>query len=369
MYTLSACFIFFAVGLLAQPTVTFDDYFIPIGGSWTEQQTENFDPGDSGENVSWDFTDLQLVDNIGRFSVLDPLATPFPDSFPQANYVLFAPDTSSLEDEFYNYQYYQVNENLETVALLGFVAVVVSADTALLANDTIFTIFDNPQNTGGQFPFQFGDTHEDSAEYRSQVAFNNGDSTLILTTISRRSEVTTVDGYGTLITPAGTFPDALRLRTVRTVRDSIVGFGFPIPPTERIEVNHLWLAAGEQTRLLSVDSIPLPGGGLLQQSGFYRLQVGTPSSTNNLIEPAAIDLQVYPNPTHSVLQIRFQLPQEGTVVARLYTLEGRLLRQSTTQPTNGAGQLDMLLTHLPAANYVLVLNTDVGVVRRLISKQ
>ncbi len=76
----------------------------------------------------------------------------------------------------------------------------------------------------------------------------------------KQKRVNEVDGWGTLITPFGTF-NTLRIKSTLTITDSIyidtLGFGFTIP--RAIAYEYKWLGAGMKIPLLEVDATAAGG--------------------------------------------------------------------------------------------------------------
>lgn len=79
----------------------------------------------------------------------------------------------------------------------------------------------------------------------------------------RQKRVNEVDGWGTLVTPYGTF-NTLRVKSTLTITDSIyldtVQFGFTIP--RQLQYEYKWLAAGKKVPILEIDVTQNIAGGL-----------------------------------------------------------------------------------------------------------
>ncbi len=80
------------------------------------------------------------------------------------------------------------------------------------------------------------------------------------TYVKKQKRVNEVDGWGTLITPYGTF-NTLRIKSTLTITDSIyidtIGFGFIIP--RPITYEFKWLASGMKIPLLEIDATAAGG--------------------------------------------------------------------------------------------------------------
>ncbi|RMG27826.1 MAG: hypothetical protein D6730_06320, partial [Bacteroidetes bacterium] len=76
----------FAICLCAQPTIT-EKALIQLGESAPVQFVVpgNFNPGPSGADVNWDFSQVQNDALSFEWKALPPMESPFADSFPSAN--------------------------------------------------------------------------------------------------------------------------------------------------------------------------------------------------------------------------------------------------------------------------------------------
>lgn len=356
--------------LLAQsPVVSYADYFsLPIGSGWKAEQTENFAAGPAGADVEWDFSDLNLIGNVINYNILDPTETPFLDSFPTANYALFVPDSSSLEDEFSVYQYYRLDPTAGTQDFLG-IASIINPSAELPNGDTIYQVYTDPI-TYGPFPFRYEDTRTDVSSSLNTVEF--GTPPMTLTTVSSREAVTQVDGYGTLITPAGTFPNTLRMRIVTTTRDSIIGTPVPVPVQESVSTTYIWIAENEPTTLLQVDSIPIVGvpGQMVQVTGFYRSSVGTVTSARDFDGPDTWQLTIAPNPvTENRIRYSFDQERAGEITVSVYDQSGREWRRVQRYFSAGTVSDDIAVEGMPAGIYYLVLSGKYGATRTTVVKR
>lgn len=167
------------------------------------------------------------------------------------------------------------------------------------------------------FPLDFGDTDSCFSDFEislSGLGYYGHEQT-------RLSEV---DGWGTLITPYGTF-DVLRVRSEILAWDTIFadtlgfGFGFTQPTT----VEYKWLGIQQGIPLLQINTtVSGITGNETVTSIRYRdnLLSGMPSfqRTDGLF--------LYPNPTRSELFSRFELSQPMRVSLRLLSADGSLVR-------------------------------------------
>lgn len=130
--------------------------------------------------------------------------------------------------------------------------------------------------------------------------------------------VNTVDGWGTLITPFGTF-STLRVKSVITQTDTMnaSGTGFNIPLPTRTE--YKWLAAGKKVPVLQVDE----SAGIItnvtyldsMRSGIPFIGIAEASSASNFT--------VYPNPASSNFNIQFSLAASAKVKISISNMIGQ----------------------------------------------
>ncbi|MBK6610995.1 MAG: T9SS type A sorting domain-containing protein [Sphingobacteriales bacterium] len=179
---------------VAQPTLTRDKSFFKVGDFYPAMfcNAQGVTQGESGANVTWDFSEV-LVDGPGATpTYIDPKNTDFPDDFPTANVA-----SASTTD----YGYFEAtNDGAFDVGFGQFDNPgTTNADETLL-----FTYLDNLQLY--KFPFDYQNEFTDTMSRTYTI--NNG-AILIESGTSRTVKY---DGWGTLILPTGTFNNVARLR-------------------------------------------------------------------------------------------------------------------------------------------------------------
>src|SRR6185312_13558960 len=113
-----------------------------------------------------------------------------------------------------------------------------------------------------------------------------------------------VEGWGTLITPFGTF-STLKVKTILYPIDSIyldtLHIGFKTPPTEQIQ--YKWLANGVHIPVLEIDETK---GSRTRQ---YVYRDGTRNLTGiALLKAASTVITLYPNPSKGIFTINYNAP-------------------------------------------------------------
>ena len=159
-----------------------------------------------------------------------------------------------------------------------------------------------------RFPMEYGNTGSSFAEY----AFGVDNFGFISKEISR---INTVDGWGTLTTPYGTF-DVLRLRSEVIEFDSIyvdsIGMGLPL---YREYTEYSWLGKNHKLPLLKISTSL---GGTVAT---YLDSLRFPSAINsqqNLISK----IKVFPNPSSGIINVSFYLQATSNVTIDIYNING-----------------------------------------------
>jgi hypothetical protein len=174
---------------LAQITVTTDNN-PQTGDSFTQHIAsgldKSFNAGASGENVTWDFSSLQS----GSTVPVDIEENTSGD-YPQAN-IFFEQQGAST--------YFGTDANAFT--FYG------------TASSGVSIVYSDGQDQM-RFPFTYGDSYSDTFL---------GTIEIFGQTFDREGTVdVTSDGYGTLMTPQGTYENSLRMRIVRNSEESAFG--------------------------------------------------------------------------------------------------------------------------------------------------
>lgn len=175
---------------ISQPTLT-NDFAPNFGDQFNAQfiDNPNFNPGPEGANQIWDFSSLQGQFEL-HFNILDPADTPESEEFPGASFVWNIV-------EFETFFYYLSNE--DSISQMGNA---VATDT-----ETTFLVINSDLEDALQFPITFGTSYNYHTAYDNYLF-----GSLIFS--GQRDGSLTADGYGTIITPYGTYDNVLRLKIV-----------------------------------------------------------------------------------------------------------------------------------------------------------
>lgn len=210
-----------------------------------KQSLTGFNPSQTGPNYKWDYSTL-MSDSQRVEKIVGPATTgyPFvgflstyamvnhnPDVFPYA--LLGSVPTK-------NYNFYRKTNNQLTLSVQG-----------STTGNTPIPIVLNPADVVYKFPLTYGNKDSSNSGYKNTLPglgyFEK-----------KQKRVNTVDGWGELVTPFGTF-NTIRVKSVITVVDSIhsdsLGIGFSIPLPTRYEFK--WLANGSKLPVLEIDATGL----------------------------------------------------------------------------------------------------------------
>jgi hypothetical protein len=156
-----------------------------------------------------------------------------------------------------------------------------------------------PRDTIYHFPMQYGNTDGCLSSYKISVPDLGW-------YVSQQTRTNVVDGWGTLITPFGTFP-VLRVVTQLVPTDSFyidtlhAGINFPLPTINQYK----WIGNNEKEPLLQINTQVILGFESIT-SITYRDSVRNPV-VNSINQPANTDVvfNVYPNPASNQFLVSY----------------------------------------------------------------
>jgi hypothetical protein len=293
---------------MLQAQITIESSDMPSQGDTvrlsTSMNPDFSDYTDTGEDFFWDFSDMiaayQTVDTF-----VSPMETPpiyqlfFALSSNLANRYLRdlpIPDFE-LSDIFY---FYKNSDSKFTN--VGFAASINGIPLPIK--------FDNP-DVWYRFPLEYGNV--DSSASHFEFGVDNFGYVLI-----DRTRKNTVDGWGTVTTPFGTF-DVLRIKSDVHEFDSIyvdsLQMGIPL---DRYYTEYKWMAKDQKEPVVQITS-DFTGGLVVT----YRDSVRAiyEAVDENLF--ANRSLTVYPNPVEREFQVEFELSEKTNTVLILYDIAGR----------------------------------------------
>jgi hypothetical protein len=273
--------------------------------------------GTSGPNGTWDFTAMTATDHHD-FDWMDPLTTPFPTTFPQANRCSHHYDSSDARHE---YTYYTLDAT--HLVMCGIIK-------DELPTPIIYTI----QNSMPQlvFPIDYLDQWTSVVTYINEYQWTVCDST-----------VYTVDAWGTVTDQMGIY-SCLRVKGFRTYQITISG----TPPYVFTYWNYQWYVPGIGT-ILWIESDQNETNPNFTTGCFFRttnvVSGVIPRPAESALPSTLILDSPCPNPFNPTTTLSFAVPHTmeialtivdltGREVARLH--QGKLTAGSYAIPFNGS---------------------------------
>jgi hypothetical protein len=307
---LFSLFILIATAVNAQVTIQSSD--MPGAGSnYTMSNGMTF-PGidivSTGANQTWDFTQLsrtgQVVDSVISPSATDPLLALYFTLVENSNLAQkgtgFNLGTTGLSNVF---NYYKNSQTDFSQTGIGAVVNALPVPMGYTPHDFVY-----------RFPLNY--LNQDSCMYSYELDLS---STLGIFYHVNRARHNEVDGWGTLMTPFGTF-QALRIKSTLIEQDSIHldtfgGIGFTTPPVTTIE--YKWLSQGKGLPLLQINA----SGTNTISSILY--QDSTHTIGINEIDAVIENAIVFPNPVSNKFFVKYNLLYGGDVMFDLYSMDGK----------------------------------------------
>lgn len=279
---LLSAFSFIVLYAFAQPTIQSSDFYPTIGETYTVYVSDSVSPGPSGSNVTWDLSGVNIYSS-NTFNVLgsDP-------SYPSA--------TNNLDQGGGSKMYLDLSTEEYFIVALTF-----NGGSIVFSNT----------NKMYQFPMSMGTTFTDNF---SATINQYGDITLRTGTAEAE-----VDGYGTLITPVGTYTDALRIHIFKTIVDDDQG-----AISNMTQDIYMWLKAGTFHELANVQITYSDGEamGSSYYTGATSVGLASNISTNPLV--------LYPNPAQDIVSLKYDSKINNIEV---YDINGRSIAVASN-PTN-----------------------------------
>ncbi len=223
--------LFCSLGLTAQIVYDMDDLGVP-GETYsfiTDTLPNALVPGAMGENVTWDFTNLN-VHSIDEITYELPSNTLYGAAFP----------TSDLAVDFGGGAYFYTEVETAFANTLGFGGDVFGLGFPLIVQ------YSDPQRLF-EFPMSYNTTFTDSYSFSVTIdAALVGIPQVDSVRLDRSGSITvTVDGWGMATTPFGTY-STMRTHIVDTYTDDILGYTagtwIPFQSDTGVEERYEWLA-------------------------------------------------------------------------------------------------------------------------------
>lgn len=348
---------FFALSGMAQPVLN-EEHFSDADESYVFSTTLdlNIDYSSTGANYNWDFSDLTMDSQrwlVNRpMSEASQLSNLFFGAFTstpyKASYFALATDlpldewTSSLPISIDEISMFTKNTST-SINSIGY-EFVISGQGVPAKSDTIEHRYD--------LPLEYGDSY-------ASRGYTNLDLTPFYEAEWRqhRHRVSSVDGWGTVQTPWGTF-DALRVHhRIEEVDSFYVTFSgngiwipFPVPASHIYE----WRSTADKEPVMTIKTSEVMGDEVVTAVEYRDDYLG--------VNETEIGLNVYPNPVMDELQ--FELNATGKYLS-IIDNRGKVVHQSAIDGMKGSVQI----ANFAPGTYHLVIVTEAGVTSTEFVKQ
>jgi hypothetical protein len=312
--------------VVAQPTLTASGINPAVGDQINSNGANYVSPGNAGANQTWDLSAM-VSSGSGSFTYTTASSTTYASSYPNAN---VATNASG------EYVYYKTSAT--TWQFYGAVTSVTMS-------------YSNPEDML-RFPFTYNNSYIDTWA----TTFINGGYTFYRT----GKDSVSADSYGTLITPAGTFTNVLRVHFVQNYQDSVY-----ISSTSMITTYHndeyMWYLNGNHNPIATVYDLTSSSGPLAQQGNYM-------SNVSGINEPSVlISYNLFPNPSSENLNVNLNLKEDQKIEIKIFNLSGELIEVPVSaNAKQGTNDYRINVNNLPAGIYFaeMILNGQSTSTRR-----
>jgi len=285
----------------AQPTIS-NMLIMPVGSSYTSlnDSTMGVSSGGSGANQTWNYgAVIPTIPNnsVAQTSILPSSAPYQADSFPGADIV--------INDGGAQYAYYHLNGN--DAYLMGLYG----------PANSLFVYYQNTEQQT-QNPITYTNTFTDAFARHYTVSGFETDGSGSITA--------TADAYGTLITPAGNYPNCLRIMFHQIDVDT---FLLTSTTTTTETYSWLWFNGTDFAPLFRIDSVISSFSTTYTASHLTSEVSGIPEISQNKI--AAF---VFPNPNNGQFTFCYHLNTPDATL-QIKDISGRLVYQENISGTLG----------------------------------
>lgn len=295
--------------------ITITDSDMPVPGDTVRYSEADpmsiagYDFSLTGQNYSWDFSGLMHVrQDVDTFvTVLSTSPFYYPSFLPISNVAQKGPDLSiALFNLNRVYDFYRRNSNV--FAEVGF--------AATFSGIPLTTVYSSP-DTLYKLPLNFGDRDSSYYDYTFNIP-------MLFSSYNNTKRINEVDGWGTLITPYGSF-QTIRLKSKVISRDSIIvdSLPLPLPPVTNEYVEYKWLANVFKSPVL-VATVRTLGLTTVRYIDEYKPVIGVDEIDKHLGYSNYGGVKVFPNPSSDFIKVSVKKDiNNKTLSIELYDLTGR----------------------------------------------
>ncbi len=326
-----------ALWLSAQTPITLDENDLPEAGRsflvTSASPLIDFDAEATGEEYTWDFSTL--------FPLLEDTSFWIPDNETNPLYFFLwltsdiAEQTiSDIENDLLTitdvYNFYWLDDDY--FAFSGFAGSILEIPIPIW--------FEEPE-TIIEFPAIFEQYTTFSTGFDLDIPDIGGWSEL-------RERENAIDGWGTLITPAGTY-DVLRVRSEILVTDtfSYDGTVIPVQYTTR---EYRWMAKEEGIPVLQITTQEVLG---VETITAVTYKSGELTAVQDI--PADAQSLTIISPVHDVLEAFITVPESGAYSWQVMSMSGQVVASANTYIQQGSFKLEQPASAWPAGMYVVQL--------------
>ena len=311
--------------VFSQPTITHSGNAPQIGDVYYFSNTDDpIDPGPSGANQSWDFSNIN-ISSTDQATILAPGGTPFAGDFPECNQVFHYDGTGT-------YIYYDLTQSEMNHYGEGF-----DDNTQLVIH------FSDPSKEI-EYPFAYNNSFTDSFlgsyDYEGLTTHTSGTSTV------------TADAWGSVTTPEDTYNSVLRVKSVRSVTDSVWMADIFVYTTTTIFTDYSWHTSSSHTPVMSIT--------VIDTDMFSDTVAHYTTSSQHVYNPndGISALSVQPNPASNFVKVSFNTPENMTVQLAIVDLTGKLIvnrEYALNQP--GSQEVDLNLDGIRSGLYFIKITS------------
>jgi len=323
--------------------IVIDNNDMPFAGDTVRMSfavnTANFDFSQTGPNSTWDFRALmpatQLLDTFKTVS-----ETPvffWPSFFASSNLALRLDNGELLPGLVLDdaYQFYHRSTSAYKDFGYGIILSGIPLPLKFTTPDLVYT-----------FPL----TADQSYESLASLEFSLPDLGYI--SIERQRQ-TTVDGWGTLMTPYGNF-EVIKLKSVVAELDSIyadtAGQGIMI---ERNYIEYKWLAKNHKVPLLQCVEDQILGTTVMYKDSLRDLTVGIKEIENQ------VKADIFPNPVEDYIYVSVSSDSDKACNFKIFDSVSRLIYEEVFFPSKSSTtKINFNFSKLPPGLYLVDLQQN-----------
>lgn len=291
--------------LCAQPVLTGSNMQYRLGDAYIITQNEypnwvtSIDVSETGADYTWDYSALNVPFTDGKLAVLvKPQSTVFADSVIQADVCI-----KSCDGDTGSYQF--IKQSAASIDLTG-IGWYEMANSSFSKYDPFKKIF--------SLPLTYGDTFEDD----NVLMMRHEQGSLYL---DSSQVVNVVDGYGTLLTPAATYTDVLRIKRTTAYASYINVQGMWIKTINTTVIDYHWYKPGVPVALFTIaDGYDAPGNLMVSYLSHWN---STPVTNASVVN----EINAYPNPFENHLSI--EMGEQYINQIKVFDINGKMIFDKT----------------------------------------